>query len=113
MKVFISKSEQTSKNPRVLAVYSDATEIADDAHGKDAIMLRLPGNALVAKIDPVTGVPLPSTLADRWQEAKPTGDVAVLHELLNTVIDYGHDVTKWPPEARALKVKIDKSLGRK
>ena len=136
MKVFIKTSEVGESTPRVVATYSDDSDVADDAHGAGITVLTLPASVLRYTKRPMLlpgkqpftnrsfGAQMPTLAAD-WREragampveaeAKhriaaafpPDEQTSALIDVINAIISYGTDVSKWPSAAQQLKAELD------
>jgi hypothetical protein len=127
MKVFVRTDSLGTQKPTIIAVYPDDSNIPANAHGEGMTILHVPMQA-IEKVPPVNspeGGRLP-VLSDNWREA--AGDMPVkaeakrrieeafpasdqlnsLYEMVDTVVQYGIDITKWPADARQRKVEFDK-----
>jgi hypothetical protein len=125
-KIFIRTSDLTDERPIIVASYKDDTMIADDAHGEGMTVMTVP--------DQLLGGPSPNSLGMAslvagWRERAGTIPVKaeakrrieksfsisdqlnVLHDMVDTILKYGVDTSKWPADMVQRKAAYD--AGRK
>jgi hypothetical protein len=123
MKVFIRTNDLNSETPVVIACYDDEKSVSDDAHGAGMTVLTLPRELVESpKLEVNGGMPY---LAKNWREragAMPvkaeaqrrineafsiSEQLIALHDMIDAVIKYGADSSKWPEDVRHRKVLMD------
>jgi hypothetical protein len=124
MKVFVRAGELAGEKPTVVACYSDESEVSDKLHGDGMTVLTVPSGVIVTEPLPGGGMSLPR-LASNWRERVGSVPVAAeaqrrisdafsvsdqlssLHDMIDSVMKYGADETRWPQDARQRKAAFD------
>jgi hypothetical protein len=119
--ILINRSE-FAKNPvEVIAYYDEGVEIDTKIHGDDVVVLHLPESA-VRFVD--THMILVPDWRDRYKDAVVADEAQrriedafpedeqsnTALELTTYMLDYGTDVARWPPAAKARKAEADRCL---
>jgi len=119
MKVFVRTADlaQTGQPVPVIAYYPDTTSVADTAHGENVTVLNLPDNAVKMETRPGGRGAGRPVLVENWRSFDGamfsiTDQLASLHELLSSLLKYGGDLSKWPPEAIARKDELEAKWAR-
>jgi hypothetical protein len=124
MKVFVrTDSLAGGEKPVVIAIYPDDSDVPINAYGEGTTLLNVPMHA-IERPPPDTGVgfvlshnwrdtvgdvPIKAEAKHRIEEAFPISDqLNNLHEMIDAVMKYGIDISKWPAEARRSKTESDK-----
>jgi hypothetical protein len=129
MKVFIRTDQLNEQKPQIIATYPDESSVSSSAHGEGVTILTLPTDVLARNVRRPGQQPyvrrskfnLP-TLVNDWRQRAGTipveaeakrriGDAIAsndeLLKILNDIMTFGADVSKWPPDAVQRKIELD------
>jgi len=117
--VFVRSTDVGSTNPVVVAMYPETRPVDPNTHGQGLSIYVLPMEAIQQPSDATGQVP---TLVDNWQSMIVPGSMAAtriaetfavqaqiesLHHTIETMLQYGSDMSRWPLDAKQQKANAD------
>lgn len=124
-KVFIRTNDLGNERPIIFASYKDDSLIPDNAHGEGMTVLTLPDGLLGAVSQEALGmaslvkgwrekagdIPVKSEAKRRIEQGFSTADqLNALHDLIDAMLKYGADISRWPADVQQRKLNYDEGF---